>query len=304
MTDTALHSAWITDAGRRGGTAAGPDGDGDGDARLFPYWSFTKTVIAATALRMAEAGAVSLDDPLGDGTFTLGQALGHTAGLADYTALPDYHRDVAAGADAWPRARMLAAVDSLGRPFRPGRGWAYSNLGYMLANEHLARAAGETIGAVVDRLILRPLGLWSVTLPATRRDFARVHWPAARAYDPGWVYHGCLVGTAADAARLLDGILAGPLLTAASRARMRQATPLGGAIGGRPWTAHGYGLGLMTGQMNAAGRATGHSGGGPFSMNAVYRFPDLPDPVTVATFGAGTEVGRAEAEAARIALSL
>jgi hypothetical protein len=36
----------------------------------------------------------------------------------------------------------------------------------------------------------------------------------------------------------------------------------------------------MTGSMGDNGRAIGHSGGGPFSVNAVYHFPDRDIPVT------------------------
>ena len=39
----------------------------------------------------------------------------------------------------------------------------------------------------------------------------------------------------------------------------------------------------------AAGRAIGHSGSGPFCVNAVYHFPDLPVPVTVAVFPTATK---------------
>jgi hypothetical protein len=53
--------------------------------------------------------------------------------------------------------------------------------------------------------------------------------------------------------------------------------------------------------MAEAGRAIGHSGAGPFCVNAVYHFPDASLPVTVATFTDGNEEGRAEFEAVRLA---
>ena len=83
--------------------------------------------------------------------------------------------------------------------------------------------------------------------------------------------------------------------------QMLSRRPLGEAIPGRPWTDCGYGLGLMTGSMGDIGRAIGHSGGGPFSVNAVYHFPDCDTPVTVACFTNGEDEGRAEFEAARLA---
>jgi D-alanyl-D-alanine carboxypeptidase len=115
------------------------------------------------------------------------------------------------------------------------------------------------------------------------------------------VYHGCLMGTAQDAARVLHGLFSGKLLSAAMFEQMLSRHPLGGAMAGRPWTDCGYGLGLMTGSMGDNGRAIGHSGGGPFSVNAVYHFPDRDIPVTVACFTDGEDEGRAEFQAARFA---
>ena len=45
----------------------------------------------------------------------------------------------------------------------------------------------------------------------------------------------------------------------------------------------------------------GHSGGGPFSVNAVYHFANRNMPVTVACFTDSSEERRAEFEAARLA---
>ena len=65
----------------------------------------------------------------------------------------------------------------------------------------------------------------------------------------------------------------------------------------------GYGAGLMTGRMGDSGQAIGHSGGGPFSVNAVYHFPDRGIPITVACFTDGADEGRAEFAAAGLALT-
>ena len=44
----------------------------------------------------------------------------------------------------------------------------------------------------------------------------------------------------------------------------------------------------------------GHSGSGPFSVNAVYHFPDRSEPITVACFSDGTDEGVPEHEAGRL----
>jgi hypothetical protein len=129
-----------------------------------------------------------------------------------------------------------------------------------------------------------------------------MYWPSIRTYDAGWVYHGCLTGTAIDAARLLHALFRGRVLRADTLQTMLGGYELGGTTAGRPWTATGYGLGLMSGCMGQAGQSIGHSGGGPFCVNAVYHFPDLDDPVTVASFTQGNHEGTAETEALRLAL--
>ncbi|RHZ91541.1 class A beta-lactamase-related serine hydrolase [Cereibacter sphaeroides] len=270
-----------------------------GGALLFPYWSFTKTVIAIIALRLAEGGKISLDQPLRERPFTLRQLLNHTAGLPDYGTLPAYHRAVANDEVPWSRDDLLQVALAQGMRFAPGCGWAYSNVGYMLARELVEEAAGQSLGDLVKDMISVPLGLRSLELAIDRKQFSRVHWGAAQRYHPGWVYHGCLIGTPRDAALLLHALFAGKILRTTSLQQMLTCVPVGGAIDGRPWTECGYGLGLMSGRMGLAGRAIGHSGGGPFSVNAIYHFPDQSNPRTVASFTDGCDEGLAEFAAVR-----
>ncbi|MCQ0972012.1 beta-lactamase family protein [Paracoccus sp. TK19116] len=270
-------------------------------APIFPYWSLTKTVIAICALKLSEMGRIDLDEPVTSEPFTLRQLLYHTAGLPDYGTLPQYHAAVRNHDEPWSRDDLLRVALAQGNRFAPGEGWAYSNVGYMLARERIEEVAGRPLASLVSEMICDPLDLRSISLASSREAFSHVHWQAARHYHPGWVYHGCLIGTAADAARLLHALFTSRLLEPSTLSQMLKRYPLGGAIEGRPWTDHGYAIGLMSGRMGDAGRAIGHSGGGPFSVNAVYHFPDLEDPVTVASFCDGRDEGLAEFAALRLA---
>jgi D-alanyl-D-alanine carboxypeptidase len=294
MSDIVHHSCRITRTGVEAHW-------GDPTAR-FPYWSFTKTVIAAATLRLAETGEIDLDEPLPREAFTLRQLLGHRAGLPDYGGWPDYHAAVAAGEPPWPRKLMLDRALSHGPLFAPGTGWHYSNIGYMLAVRRLEQVTSLGLADLLRHHVLQPLDLSDIRLAEGGADFHDLYWPAATRYDPGWVYHGCLVGTAAAAARLLHGLVTGQLLHADSLSMMQNFHPLGGLVPGRPWTRHGYGLGLMIGEMGVAGRAIGHSGGGPFCVNAVYHFPDRDGPATIACFTDGTDEGLPETIAAGLAM--
>jgi D-alanyl-D-alanine carboxypeptidase len=114
MPQTEFHAYWIA--------ADGTEGEcGDVTAR-FPYWSFTKTVIAICALKLCEDGVIDLDARLDDENYTLRQLLNHTAGLPDYGALPEYRRGVAADETPWPREKLLGAVLAKGPLFAAGEG--------------------------------------------------------------------------------------------------------------------------------------------------------------------------------------
>jgi D-alanyl-D-alanine carboxypeptidase len=105
-----------------------------------------------------------------------------------------------------------------------------------------------------------------------------------------------------DAVRLLQAVLRGGFLSPESLWQMRDRfTRLGGALPGRAVTEQAYGLGLMVGRLGEAGRAWGHNGAGPGSVNVLAHFPDVEQPVTVAVFTDGEDEGPAEFEAVRIA---
>jgi hypothetical protein len=121
----------------------------------------------------------------------------------------------------------------------------------------------------------------------------------ASSYQPGWVYHGLLVGRVADAALLHHRLMTGGLVPANLRNQMLDRHPLEGPIEGRPWRAPGYGLGLMIGLTSEGSNAIGHTGGGPGSVIAVYHLPQAPTPFTAAAFAFGDDEAWVERAAFR-----
>lgn len=232
---------------------------------VAPWWSFSKTLIAAAVMRLAEVGEVELDAVVEGGGFTVRQVLRHEAGLADYGGLPDYFAAVAAGEKPWPVDELLTRVGP--QIFPPGRGWAYSNIGYLWLRRLLEQSRGPT---ALAELVLRPLGLDGASLALTPTDLAKAQMGSAAGYHPGWVYHGLVIGPLREAALGLDRLLAGGLLSAESLAAMREAPPLP-LFNRRPWLQAAYGLGLMAPQMTDGVPVYGHTGGGPGSGIAVYR---------------------------------
>jgi len=256
----------------------------EGEDRLFPWWSVAKTVLAACVLRLVERGRLKLETPLPGRPYSLRQLLQHRAGLKCYGPLEDYHAAVARGDRPWLVKDLLDRVGADRLAYLPDKGWGYSNVGYLFVRQAIEGATGADIGASMRDLVFDPLGLRSVSLASVPEDLDGSAWGNAARYHPGWIYHGLLTGTAADAARFMDGLMTGRLLQPETLRTMRTAHPIGGPLPGHPWQTTGYGLGLMIGQWQGAGLALGHSGAGPGSVNAVYHFPDRDAPATVAVF--------------------
>jgi len=154
------------------------------------WWSFTKTILAAAALALVDAGRLSLDAPLAGRCYTLRQLLQHRAGLPDYGWLKAYHEAVARGDQPWPVAELLERVAVLRAP-EPGSGFLYSNVGYLLVRQLIEETAGEPIGKAVARIVLAPLGIADANFATTPEHLAGTRWGNARVYDPD----GCITAS-------------------------------------------------------------------------------------------------------------
>ena len=269
----------------------------DGAEIVVPWWSFTKTLIAAAALALARDGALRLDDRLPGRPYSLRLLLQHRAGLADYGGLKRYHDAVSRDDAAWPYQALLQEADAERLRYEPGQGWDYSNIGYLLARQHLEALCGENLDALLRRLVFDPLEIAGPRVAFTRSDLDGVALGSVSSYDPQWVYHGLVVGPLQDAALLLHRLLTTDFLPGDLLAEMTRGWPLGGAIEGRPWRTTAYGLGVMTGTGPENSRVIGHSGGGPGSVIAVYHHPDASPSVTAAAFSSGEDTGRVESDA-------
>lgn len=271
----------------------GPDGAPRGSNAVTPWWSFTKTLIAAATMRLAERRQVLLDSAIEGIGATPRALLLHRAGLPDYGWLPAYHAAVRRGDEPWPEDTMLAALPAR---FAAGH-FSYSNVGYLHLRRLIERATNAPFAIALHDLLLAPLGL-SARVACGRDAMVACAIPADRIYHPGWVYHGLVVGPVADAALALHRILMSDFLTPSSRAAMLQAVPVEAPIEGRPWATTGYGLGLMIGTMCSGKQriaVAGHSAGAPGSAGAVYQAAGR----TVAVFTPGPGEARAEHAVAR-----
>jgi CubicO group peptidase (beta-lactamase class C family) len=268
--------------------------------RLVPWWSFTKATLAAAALVLVRDGAVALDAFLPERPYTLRQLLQHRSGLGDYGGLADYHEAVSRGDDPWPASTLLERTDAGRLRYRAGEGWDYSNIGYLLVRQLIEALAGENLDAALRRLVLRPLGIDSARIAQERADLERVAMGDARTYHPGWVYHGLMIGTAADAAILLDRLMAGDLLSLECLEGMARPFALPGPVSGRPWSVSGYGLGLMSGETSLGTQVVGHTGGGPGSTIAVYHARSSKPSRTAVFFSTSEDQAHTESQVFRM----
>jgi D-alanyl-D-alanine carboxypeptidase len=272
------------------------------DLARVPWWSFTKTALATAALQLVARGQCCLDEWIEARPYTLRQLLQHRAGVPNYGDLASYHEAVRRGEKPWTVGQLLERVIADRLDFAPGSGWRYSNVGYLFVRQIIERVTGRGIGSALRYLVFDALGLESVTLTTSAQDLADTAWGNRAGYDPGWVYHGLLVGTPGDAARFLHNLMSGDVLPPELLTEMTTCHPIGErSLPSRPWETTGYGLGLMIGRMASAGIAMGHSGAGPGSVSAVYHFHDRSSPCTVAAFARGDEEGTTEYEVARLA---
>ena len=261
---------------------------------IIPWWSFTKTVLAATALSLVRDELTGLDATVLNQPFTLRQLLRHEAGLADYGELAEYHAAVMNNESAWTADEMMERLHGDQLRYSPGTGWRYSNVGYMIIGKLIERLTGLSLDEAVNQRVLTPLGITNVRFAKTRVDLQTIHLEKTSNYDPAWVFHGLLIGPVSQAALFLDRLLSGYLLSDDLLQEMQASRKLGGPIPGRPWITTGYGLGVMQGSIDDGLSMCGHTGCGPGSVIAVYRICDGNTSVSCAAFGADISEGCVE----------
>ncbi len=266
------------------GVLAGPElawsgaaGSGAGETATemqYRIGSITKTMTAVLVMQCRDDGLLGLDDPIGRflpetgyASATVRSLLAHVAGMQSEPVGPWWERSPGVPID-----ELLMANDGSGAVFGPGEHYHYSNLGYALLGEAVARLRGQSWFSLIEERLLAPLGM------------TRTSYLPESPYAPGFSVHhlrgtltdeplhdtgsmapaGQLWSTLDDLARFAAFLSAGnaDVLALRTLAEMRQ--PVAPAID--------YGLGIRT-LPYADGVLAGHTGSMPGYQATAFADP-------------------------------
>ncbi|WP_440066907.1 serine hydrolase domain-containing protein [Streptosporangium sp. OZ121] len=265
--------AWFGARGRVEGIAPTP-------VTQYRIGSITKSLVAAVVMRLRDEGKVDLLDPVGKhipdlrvGEVTVAQLLSHTSGLSAESPGPWWERT-----PGMPVTDLVAGLGPEAAKHRPGRRFHYSNVGFALLGELVARHRGVSWVEAVQEEILLPLGMRDTTSRprAPHATGYAVHpWADVLLPEPehdavAMAPAGQLWSTSADLARWAAFVAGdtGGVLAPDTVAEMREPATVDD---GDAWTG-GYGLGL---QLARAGgrRLAGHTGSMPGFLATVWADP-------------------------------
>ncbi len=240
----------------------------------FRIGSITKVMTAVLVMQCRDEGLLDLDDSIkrfvpetGYASATVRQLLAHVSGMQSEPVGPWWERS-----PGIPVEDLLAANDGSHSAFGPGEQYHYSNLGYALLGEAVARLRGRPWFSLVQDRVLDPLAM------------GRTSYLPEAPYAPGFSVHhleGTLTGeplhdtgsmapagqlwsTLDDVTRFAAFLAGGEPAVLADRtlAEMRQPVP--------PALDYGLGIRLLP---YADGVLAGHTGSMPGFQSAAFADP-------------------------------
>jgi CubicO group peptidase (beta-lactamase class C family) len=149
---------------------------------IFHLASVTKPFVATAVMQLVEQGKVDLNAPvtrylpyfkMNDpraSSITVKQLLTHTAGVPDVT---DYRWEQPEYDDGSLERYVRGLADSA-LVFAPGARWQYSNIGFEVLADLIAKVSGEPFEQYMQRRIFTPLGMGHTTLLMTDVDSANL----------------------------------------------------------------------------------------------------------------------------------
>lgn len=252
-------------------------------ATAFRLASVTKQFTAAAVLALAESGAISLDDRLGDvlpatppyaRDVRVRHLLAHTSGLPDYEAL----LGTGDGPQVTDRDVLTLLQGATRLHFVPGSQWRYSNSAYALLALIVERKTGESFAHYLRRRIFDRAGMPTAVAHVDGADTVvrRAYGHSRR--DGAWqrtdqsrtsavLGDGGIYASAEELARWSAALDRGAVL---SEATFRLATTPALLASGAA-TAYGFGWFL---DAHRGHRRQRHEGDSIGFRTAIQRYPD------------------------------
>lgn len=249
---------------------------------VFCIGSVSKQFGAAAILQLAEAGKLSLTDPLSTyfpdfprgERITIEHLLRHTSGIADFEYSGPWP-PVMAIARSMPE--MIAMVRDRPPHFEPGTQFAYSTTNYILLGEIIAKVSGQPLADYMREHVYARAKLEHTRFCDTyalipnraqgydTKDGALV--PTALQMREQFSVGGGICSTTHDLLRWQHALERGEVVSAASYQQMITAKPVADG------TPTGYGLGLFPSQV-AGHRTISHEGNVSGFTSGLYHFVD------------------------------
>ncbi|PHC44846.1 D-alanyl-D-alanine carboxypeptidase [Bacillus toyonensis] len=249
----------------------------------FRVGSVTKTFTATTVLQLVGANRVQLDDSIekwlpgliqGNGydgnQITIRQLLNHTSGIAEYLKSKD--ADIMNSKKTYTAEEIVKIGLALPPDFSPGKGWSYSNTGYVILGMLTEKITGNSYAEEIEKRIIEPLDLSNTFLPGNSpvipgknhaRGYVKTEGTSELKdityYNPSLANSaGDMISNADDLNKFFSSLLSGKLLKERELKEMLTTVPVEGKAVG-----DGYGLGIYETKLPNGVSVWGHGGGIP-----------------------------------------
>lgn len=244
---------------------------------VFDAASLTKQFVAAAVLILVEEKRLSLSDdvrkhipelPDYGHKITVDHLLTHTSGLRDWTGVIMLTAGTADALTLTLRQRELN--------FAPGEEWSYSNSGYVLLKEIVARTSGMLFSEFARKRLFEPLGMNRTVYQNDLREVIKNRalayskegelWKLDMKLDNDRGGGGALLSTASDLLIWNEALTSGRLGNFVTETLQQPATLNNGRK-----LAYARGLFLDN---NRGGKVIWHSGGSASYGSILTRFPE------------------------------
>jgi len=243
---------------------------------VFDVGSLRKQFIAAAILLLVDEGQLSLSDdvrqhipelPDTGHSITVDHLLTHTSGIRDWTG-------IAMLSDGDEEA-LTMILRQRGLNFAPGEEWSYSNSGYVLLTEMIARKSGMSFADFAHKRLFEPLGMKSSRYLDDLRAIVKNRALAYEKEGDSWRLEmlldndrggGALLSTAGDLIVWNEALTSGRLGAFVTEKLHEPATLNNGRKLG-----YARGLALDT---NRGGRVVWHGGSAAGYKSLLGRYPE------------------------------